>query len=54
MDFRDSYTLNWTLLADDGDQYVETHKGISLSDFETIYGNEVNQIKEMELKMDGR
>ena len=48
--FIDSYNLYWLLKDENGDTYSENHNNISLSDFEVIYGNEVNEIILVQLR----
>ena len=48
-DFLDSYTLTWLLRDDDGDEYWEVHPGLSLSDFEVVYGNNAHEIIKLDL-----
>lgn len=49
MGFRDSYKLIWWLEDDKGNLYREVYDNISLSDFETIYGNNSQVIKSLDL-----
>ncbi|ACH57066.1 putative protein 56 [Bacillus phage Nf] len=48
-DFIDSYTLSWLLRDDDGCEHWEVHEGLSLSDFEVVYGNNPHQIVKLNL-----
>lgn len=48
-DFIDSYTLSWLLRDDDGYEHWEEHEGLSLSDFEVVYGNNPHQIIKLNL-----
>lgn len=48
-DFVDSYTLCWILRDDDGNEHFELHEGLSLSDFEVVYGNNAYEIIKMDL-----
>lgn len=52
MAFRDSYRLVWTLRDEDGNPYTEIHRGLSMSDFETVYGNEPNEILKLDLEIE--
>lgn len=49
--FIDSYNLVWELRNDQGKTWVEKHDNISLSDFEVIYGNNVHEIIELDLRL---
>lgn len=40
----DGYILKWKLRDDNGNDWIEEHKEISLSDFEVIYGNNIYEI----------
>lgn len=48
-DFVDSYDVTMLLQDDDGKQYYEYHKGLSLSDFEVLYGNTADEIIRLRL-----
>lgn len=48
--FVDSYTLKWKL-TDGSETWWEEFEEVSLSDFETIYGNNIHQILEVSLKL---
>ncbi|UMO75948.1 hypothetical protein Goe23_00020 [Bacillus phage vB_BsuP-Goe23] len=48
-DFIDSYNVTMLLQDDDGKQYYEYHMGLSLSDFEVLYGNTVDEIIKLRL-----
>lgn len=51
MDFIDNYKMTWKLKNPRGEEYKETYVNISLSDFETIYGNNTYEIIEIELRL---
>lgn len=42
--FIDSYNCFITLRGDDGIRYNETHRNLSISDFEVLYGNITDEI----------
>lgn len=48
-DFVDSYNVTMLLQDDNGKQYYEYHKGLSLSDFEVLYGNTADEIIKLRL-----
>lgn len=49
--FNDSYHLVWVLEDENGDQHMEEHFNVSLSDFEEIYGNNVHHVVSVDLKL---
>lgn len=49
--FIDSYTLKWTLRDEQGRVWSEELDEMSLSDFETVYGNNSNEILNIELRL---
>lgn len=48
--FLDSYSLEWTLRDDEGNEWSEYHNNMSLSDFEILYGQTTYHFVKIELK----
>ena len=51
--FKDSYQVKWELQDETGKKWIETHREMSLSDFEVLYGNNVHHIIWVEMRLEG-
>lgn len=49
--FEDSYKVRLVLEDEFGDRYVENHPEMSLSDFEVLYGNIVDKIVRVDIRL---
>lgn len=39
-----SYVMKWKLRDDNGNEWIEEHREMTLVDFEIVYGNNINEI----------